>query len=151
MADKLIAGRVMLIPRGDWDVNETYSILDMVNDDETTYIARGTSQGVKPSTDPSLWFVYHIKRKSDTTTDDVEAAFNYVFSGTTPIPGGDPTAMASLDITNALNTPWDGSSSQDPTAMQAADVEHSINTPWDGSSSQDPTAMQSNDVSNAIQ
>lgn len=45
------AGRILIIPKGDWSNIEPYEMLDLVTDDKTAYIARKASVGVRPQTD----------------------------------------------------------------------------------------------------
>lgn len=51
------AGRVLIIPRGDYDGNYTYEMLDMVNHNKATWIAKRESVGIEPSDDSAEhWF-----------------------------------------------------------------------------------------------
>lgn len=45
------AGRVLIIPQGDWSSLEPYQMLDLVTYDKTAYLARKASVGVNPQTD----------------------------------------------------------------------------------------------------
>lgn len=45
------AGRVLIIPRGEYDPLESYNMLDLVTYDNIAYLARKASVGVNPSTD----------------------------------------------------------------------------------------------------
>ena len=62
----------------------------------------------------------------------------------------DVTAMTSSDIEDALNTTWNGESSEDITAMSAEDVSVSLNTTWNGESSEDETAMSAEEIDSVI-
>lgn len=46
MAD---AGRILIIPRGDYDANSTYEKLDLVKYKGTSWLAKKTATGVEPS------------------------------------------------------------------------------------------------------
>lgn len=48
------AGRVLLIPRGDYDSNTTYEMLDIVSYNGSSYIAKGTTTGNLP-TNTTYW------------------------------------------------------------------------------------------------
>ena len=81
-------------------------------------------------------------------TETIEAAFFNTFSH---VPGveEDLTALTTEDILDAINTEWNGESSDDPTAMSADEVENAINTEWNGESSDDPTALSAEDIEKA--
>lgn len=42
------AGRILIIPRGEYDANETYEMLDLVNHNGFSWIAKKTVNGVEP-------------------------------------------------------------------------------------------------------
>ena len=46
-----IAGRVLMIPKGNYDANTEYEMLDIVTENGMAYIARRKVQGVAPSQD----------------------------------------------------------------------------------------------------
>lgn len=51
------AGRVLIIPRGEWSSDETYEMLDLVNHEGGSWLAKKTSTGIAPSVDASeYWF-----------------------------------------------------------------------------------------------
>lgn len=50
------AGRILIMPRGDWDNLTTYDMLDLVSYDDVAYLARQQSVGINPSTDTSLTY-----------------------------------------------------------------------------------------------
>lgn len=47
------AGRILIMPRGDWNALTTYDMLDLVGYNGVAYIARQTNVGQNPSTDTS--------------------------------------------------------------------------------------------------
>jgi hypothetical protein len=52
-----IAGRILLMPKGAYNRNETYEMLDMVDYADVTWIAKKTSVGITPSESNSeYWF-----------------------------------------------------------------------------------------------
>ncbi len=44
-----VAGRILMIPKGDYDANTDYEMLDIVNHNGNTWIARKSSKGIEPS------------------------------------------------------------------------------------------------------
>ncbi|MBQ2116153.1 MAG: hypothetical protein II193_06160 [Lachnospiraceae bacterium] len=140
------AGTVLIKPKGEWNNIDTYKMLNLVNRNEKSYIAKKTNVGIDPETDTNedYWQRMYFQAQETVTAQDVQDAFDYVFGDTT-----DPTALSSNDIVSALSADWDGSSSPDPTALSSTDVTDAVNTEWDGSSSADPEAMNSTDIENA--
>ena len=51
------AGRVLLIPKGEYDSSETYTMLDMVSYQGSSYIAKGTTTGNLP-TNTTYWQLF---------------------------------------------------------------------------------------------
>lgn len=45
------AGRILIMPKGKWNQETTYEMLDLVERNGVSWIARRTSKGVVPSTD----------------------------------------------------------------------------------------------------
>lgn len=80
--------------------------------------------------------------------DILEEAFYSVFTGIDR-PEADSTAMSSEDIVRAINTEYQGETSDDPTAMSSQDVKEAINTVWNGESSSDETALSAADIEKA--
>lgn len=50
-----IAGRILIIPKGDWDANTQYEMLDLVRDGNASWIAKKDNIGVKPSETSDAW------------------------------------------------------------------------------------------------
>lgn len=51
------AGRILIIPKGDWNTAESYEMLDLVNHNGTSWLAKKHSQGIAPSTETGeYWF-----------------------------------------------------------------------------------------------
>ncbi len=50
------AGRILIIPKGDWDSLTTYDMLDLVAYNGVAYIARQTNVGQNPSSDVSMTY-----------------------------------------------------------------------------------------------
>ena len=64
------AGRILIIPRGEWTNLESYEMLDLVTRGDIAYIARQASVGVDPATDTQLtyWQPFGTAAKIATTT-----------------------------------------------------------------------------------
>lgn len=64
------AGRVLIIPKGEWTNLESYEMLDLVTREDIAYIARQASVGVDPATDTQLtyWQPFGTAAKIATTT-----------------------------------------------------------------------------------
>lgn len=143
---KASAGTVLIIPKGEWNSINTYKMLNLINRNEKSYIAKKTNVGIDPETDTNEDYWQRMYFQESTTAQDVQDAFDYVFGDTTET---DPTAMTEGDVADALSVAWDGSSSTDPTALSSDDVTDAVNTEWDGSSSTDPEALNSTDIEKA--
>ena len=50
------AGRILIMPQGDWNALTTYDMLDLVAYNGVAYLARQTSIGQNPSTDTSMTY-----------------------------------------------------------------------------------------------
>lgn len=61
MSDFVSAGRILIIPRGDWDNQEEYKMLDLVRHGRTIYLAKKTSTNIEPGTDNNeeYWFKFY--------------------------------------------------------------------------------------------
>ena len=54
---KVNAGRVLIKPRGEWDENTVYNMLDLVTHNGYAFLARMTMVGIEPTDDyPDFWF-----------------------------------------------------------------------------------------------
>lgn len=64
------AGRVLIIPKGEWTNLESYEMLDIVTRGDIAYIARQASVGVDPATDTQLtyWQPFGTAAKIATTS-----------------------------------------------------------------------------------
>ena len=43
------AGRILIIPKGDWDTNTQYEMLDLVRHGNASWISKRENKGVEPS------------------------------------------------------------------------------------------------------
>lgn len=64
------AGRILIMPKGDWSALTTYDMLDLVSYNGTAYLARQTNVGQNPSTDTSqtYWQPFGSASSIATTT-----------------------------------------------------------------------------------
>lgn len=64
------AGRILIIPKGQWSNLVSYNMLDLVTEGSIAYIARQASVGVNPSTDTSMtyWQTFGSAAEIATTT-----------------------------------------------------------------------------------
>ena len=64
------AGRILIIPKGQWSNLVSYDMLDLVTEGSIAYIARQASVGVNPSTDTSMtyWQTFGSAAEIATTT-----------------------------------------------------------------------------------
>ena len=75
--EKTSAGRVLIVPRGDWNAETTYEMLDLVNHNGYAYLAKQTVVGLEPETHSEYWHsLLDIKRIvesniAETVSDDV--------------------------------------------------------------------------------
>ena len=75
---KASAGRILIKPRGEWNANVTYEMLDLVNHNGYAFLAKRTVIGIEPSDDYSQYWhnMLDIKKIvenhiADTVADDV--------------------------------------------------------------------------------
>lgn len=53
---KAIAGRILIIPKGDWNSETTYEMLDLVRHNGTSWLAKKESTNVEPTeTNSEYW------------------------------------------------------------------------------------------------
>jgi hypothetical protein len=51
------AGKILILPRGEWNANETYEMLDLVNHNGSSWLSKSHSIGIAPSDEASdYWF-----------------------------------------------------------------------------------------------
>lgn len=94
------AGRILIMPRGDWSALTAYDMLDLVTLSGVAYLARQASVGQNPSTDTSLTYWQPFGTASSIATT------------TTPglvMPDG---STITIDATGLIEVPIDGSTLQ---------------------------------------
>ena len=82
-------------------------------------------------------------------SDNIEEAFYKIFTNIAECE--EDEAMTFDDVLIALNTIWNGETSEDATAMTASDVTEAMNTVWNGETSQDRTALSAWDIYDATE
>jgi hypothetical protein len=67
--NKASAGRILIKPRGEWDANITYEMLDLVNHNGYAFLAKRTVVGIEPSDEHSSYWhnMLDIKKIVDNT------------------------------------------------------------------------------------
>ena len=76
------AGRVLIIPRGVYDNNVTYNMLDLVSLNYISYIAKKTVMGISPADDTTEeYWMQMTPPPTEEKVQDVQDAFDYVFNG----------------------------------------------------------------------
>ena len=83
---------------------------------------------------------------TDAVTTAFESVFSYIRGG-----GESGQAMDEQDILNAINTEWNGESSENPNALSASNIMKAINTEWNGESSENPNALSAEEIYKAIE
>lgn len=51
-----VAGRILIMPKGDWTSATTYEMLDLVKHNGTSWLAKQTSTGIEPTEDNSEYW-----------------------------------------------------------------------------------------------
>lgn len=64
------AGRILIIPKGEWSNLTNYEMLDLVSFDKVAYIARQASVGVNPSTDSQMTYWQPFGSVADIATTE---------------------------------------------------------------------------------
>ena len=50
------AGRILIMPRGEWDALTSYNMLDLVTENGVAYLAKQTNVGQDPAQDSSMTY-----------------------------------------------------------------------------------------------
>lgn len=51
------AGRILIIPKGDWSIETEYEMLDLVRHNGTSWLCKQTNTGIEPSeANEQYWF-----------------------------------------------------------------------------------------------
>ncbi len=78
------AGRVMLIPKGEYNALTTYNVLDMVSYNGSSYVAKTTTTGNRP-TDTSKWMIMASSGAGQTFENLSDVDFSNLAEGDLPI------------------------------------------------------------------
>ncbi|MBO5032175.1 MAG: hypothetical protein J6D08_09865 [Lachnospiraceae bacterium] len=144
------AGTVLILPKGEWNASTAYHILNLVNCNTKSYIAKKSNQNVNPSTDinEEYWQLIYIQTQIASTTQEIQQAFSEVF--TKVASNNNETALSAEEIKTALSTEWSGESSADETALSAAEIDTALHTEWSGETSDDETALSASEIESAL-
>ena len=95
------AGRILIMPRGEWDNLQTYEMLDLVTDNRIAYIARQASVGMQPSLDVSqtYWQTFGESVIDDSVTTPGTTWSSYKIDS-------EINTRIDTAITQVLNTPF---------------------------------------------
>lgn len=116
---KASAGRVLILPRGEWNPNVTYNSLDLVNRNGYAYLCKKTNVNIEPSNDhPDYWHnmldIERIVNNSiaDTVADEVgdllEERFRDMLSEARYV------SDLVVDFTEATFVQWDAETENTP-------------------------------------
>lgn len=116
---KASAGRVLIKPRGEWNENTTYEMLDLVNHKGYAWLAKRTVVGIEPSDEyPGYWHsLLDIKKIieeniAETVAGDVGDILSERFSDMLSEARYVPDLMA--DFTEATFVQWDTETANTP-------------------------------------
>ena len=73
------AGRILIIPRWDYDKTETYEMLDLVNYNEVSWLAKKTVVGIEPSEGEYWHPVLGLKNVMEIENIQIEQTFNFMY------------------------------------------------------------------------
>lgn len=69
------AGRILIMPKGDWNAETEYEMLDLVCHNGTAWLAKKTSVGIEPSVDNAeYWMLMFDVSNIVTRVSNLEAA-----------------------------------------------------------------------------
>ena len=114
------AGRILIIPRGDWSNLTSYDMLDLVTYNDMAYIARQASVGVNPRDDTSKTYWQPFGTVVDIATTSVAGIVKP--DGTTIAIEADGTISVDASVLEAGNIDYDNTSS----GLTADDVQDAI-------------------------
>ena len=67
-----VAGRILIMPKGAYDENETYEMLDLVNHNGVSWLAKKTCVGIEPSMEASEYWHIMLGIEVGVLHEDVE-------------------------------------------------------------------------------
>ena len=72
------AGRILIMPKGEWKADAEYEMLDVVKYNGTSWLAKKAVKGIEPSADNSEWWynMFDINIANNLTTTDGEKALD---------------------------------------------------------------------------
>ena len=69
------AGRILIMPKGNYDANATYEMIDLVSHKGTSWLAKKTVKGIEPSAEHSEYW-QHMFNVSAEDVDEVKQSIN---------------------------------------------------------------------------
>lgn len=124
--NKVSAGRILIKPRGEWDANITYEMLDLVNHNGYAYLAKRTVVGIEPSDEHSSYWHNMLDIKTivensiaGTMADDVGAILEERFKNMLSEARYVPDLIA--DFTEATFVKWDAETLNTPYKEELTD------------------------------
>ena len=117
--NKASAGRVLIKPRGEWDANITYNMLDLVNHNGYAFLAKRTVVGIEPNGEHSTYWHSLLDIKTiienniaETVASEVGDILSERFSDMLSEAKYVPDLMA--DFTEATFVQWDTETANTP-------------------------------------
>lgn len=78
------AGRILIMPKGNWDANTEYEMLDLVFAKNTSWLAKKNSVGIEPSVENAeYWFLLCESKNLDEVNQRLAAIENQLLSAIT--------------------------------------------------------------------
>lgn len=100
-----IAGRILIIPKGDYDANASYTMLDLVSHNGTSWLARKNATGIEPSEANSEYWQrlvdFGYENTQVTHTDGVEGSL-FAFKNTIHKKLAGQVEIEPTEVTTAL-------------------------------------------------
>ena len=102
----VVAGRVMPLPRGEWDSTTEYNILDIVSRNDSAYMATGTSTGIDPAGSSGSSYWMRIVPDMSDKADKVESATEGNFAGLDANGNLTDSGLSSTDVAASTLKPY---------------------------------------------
>lgn len=101
------AGRLLILPKGEYDSNLTYTVLDVVTCDGLPWMCKKTAKGIRPSDEHTEYWqkLFDITEASKNLIDE---KINEYFDGAIPIEHGGTGAKTTEDAVKNLGLQYKG-------------------------------------------
>ena len=165
------AGKIMIVPKGNYQDTVKYEKLDSVTHNGSAWIAIQDTIGNEPTESSSQWIIFvrgGMSVDGDTISMDTnnvasvvaikDAIDNKILQIGITVDGipriyfndNDETQLSGNEVENLLATDWDGSSDADEDALQSNEMDTLLATDWDGSSDADEDALQADEIAEIL-